>query len=55
MKQVVSAMLNYKSILLRRARKGILDANESLFGSKLSHQSGIEIKSVTAKKIFLLN
>ena len=35
MKQVVPVMLKYKSILRRRARKDILDDNESLFESKL--------------------
>ena len=38
-KQVVLVMLKYKSILQRRVRKDILDANESLFGSELLHQS----------------
>ena len=35
MKQVVLVMLQYKSILQRRARKDILDGNKLLFGSKL--------------------
>ena len=41
MKQVVSVMLKYKSILQRRARKDILDGNKLLFGSKLLHHSVI--------------
>ena len=42
MKQVVSVMLKYKSILQKRIRKDILDTNKPLFQSELLHQSEIE-------------
>ena len=46
-KQVVSVILKYKSILRRRARKDILDANTPLFGRELLHQSETEIIKMT--------
>ena len=52
MKQVVSVMLKYKSLFQRRARKDILDCNESLFGSKLLHQSEKEIIKVVQQRRF---
>ena len=52
MKQVVPVMLKHKSILRRRARKDILDDNESLFESKLLHQGEIEIIKVVLQRRF---
>ena len=48
----MSVMLKYKKILQRRSRIDILDANESLFGSKLLHQSEKEIKMVQQRRLF---
>ena len=52
MKQVVPVMLKYKNILRRRARKDILDDNESLFESKLLHQGEIEIIKMVLQRRF---
>ena len=52
MKQFVSAILKYKTILQRRARKDILDANKPLFGRELLHQSEIEIIKMTQQRRF---
>ena len=52
MKQVVSVMLKYKSILRRRARKDSLDANKPLFGSELLHQSETEIIKMAQQRRF---
>ena len=45
-------MLKFKSILRRRTRKDILDSNELLFGSKLLHQSEIEIVKMVQHRRF---
>ena len=45
-------MLKYKSILQKRARKDILDANKPLFGSKPLHQSEIEIIKMAQERRF---
>ena len=50
-KQVVSVMLKYKRLLQRRSRIDIVDANESLFGSKLLHQSEKGIKMVQQRRL----
>ena len=52
MKQVVSIMLNYKSIVRRRTRKDILDVNKPLFGSEPLHQSEIEIVKMAQQRRF---
>ena len=52
MKQVVSVMLKFKSILRRKARKDIIDGNELLFGSKLLHQSETEIVKMVQRRRF---
>ena len=45
-------MLKYKSILRRRDRKDILDADELLFGRELLHQSEIEIIKMPQQRRF---
>ena len=48
----MSVMLKYKRIVQRRSRIDILDASESLFGSKLLHQSEKGIKMVQQRRLF---